>query len=216
MSGEYEAYKKKKAAGEKERRDRINNGLEQLPKAVREKTKRLNREYCRKKVAEYRRRKKGFSVETTANNVPSSTRPSKPESAYNTPSALSKAFAKVKRALPSTAAKKREVVDKLSRTFGTNGGLKVVENTDAESKSSKGVSPSDIEMIKSFYERDDISRMSPNMKDCRKFVNPITGCKEMKQIRHLMYTLKDVFSMFVRYVQNGKQLSVKVISDPAS
>ncbi len=202
-NGEYETYKKKKATSEKERRDRIKNGLEQLPKAVREKTKRLHRAYSRKKMAESRQRKKGLLVEVT-NNVSSSTDQTKPEMGYKTASARSKALAKVKRALPSSSAKKKELVSKLLRTFNDKDRLEIVENKSTESKPARGISPSVIEMVKSFYERDDVSRMSPNMKDCRKFVNQNTGSKELKQIRHLMYKLDDVYNMFVRHIQNGK------------
>lgn len=39
-------------------------GLAKLPKAMREKTKRQNRDYSRKKVPEYRLRKNGLSEKT--------------------------------------------------------------------------------------------------------------------------------------------------------
>lgn len=193
----------KKNAGERARRDGIKNGLELLPKAVRERTKRVHRSYSRKKVAEYRQRKKGLLVDVT-NNVSPSVVPDKPEKAYRTAGALSKALAKLKRALPSTSAKKKEVLSKLLRTFDDKERMEIVENKPVTVKPARGISQSVIEMVQSFYERDDISRMSPNTKDCRKFVNPATGCKEMKQIRYLTYKLDDVYNMFVKHVQNGK------------
>lgn len=208
-NGEYEDYKKKKAADEKNRRDRIKVGLEQLPKAVKEKTKRLNRAYSRKKMAECRQRKKELLVEckTSSSNASINTPPTKPEKGYNTASARSKAFAKLQRVLPSTTAKKKELACKLLQTFDETDRLEIVENRLFEPKpAARGLSPSVIEMIRSFYERDDISRMSPNMKDCRKFINPDTGCKEVKQIRYLMYKLDDVYNMFVRHIQKGKPL----------
>lgn len=59
--------------------------------------------------------------------------------------------------------------------------------------------------FKAFYERDDVSRMSPNVKHCKKFEDPSTGTKEFKQIRFLMYTLSDVYEMFKKQaVQNGE------------
>lgn len=202
-NGEYETYKKKKAAGERERRDGIRNGLELLPKAVRERTKRVHRAYSRKKNAEFRQRKKGLLVDVT-NNVSPSAVPSKPEKAYKTASAKSKAFAKLKRSMPSTTAKQKELVSKLLRTFNDQDRLEIVEDKPVTVKPARGIKQSVIDMIKSFYERDDISRMSPNTKDCRKFNNPSTGCKEMRQIRYLMYKLDEVYNMFIKHVQNGK------------
>lgn len=202
-NGGFESYRKKKSAGEKVRRNRIKNGLEQLPKAEREKTKRLNRAYSRKKMAEYRQRKKGL-LQQAKDKISPSTAPTETEKAYKTASAMSKALKKLKRALPSTTAKKKVLVSKLLKTFDDKDRLEIVENKFVEVKPTRGISPEVIEMVKSFYERDDISRMSPNMKDCRKFLNPTTGLKELKQIRYLMYKVDDVYNMFVRYVKNGK------------
>lgn len=206
-SGKYDEYKTKKAAAEKNKRNRVNSGLEQLPKAVREKTKRLNRAYSRKKAAEYRQRKKGLTAGIA--NVTPSTAPSKSEESYKTSSALTKAVAKVKRALPSTSAKKKEVVAKLLLSFDVKDRQEIVSNKAIEAKPTKGVSSNVVELVQCFYERDDISRMSPNMRDCRKFVDPVTGANEVKQIRYLMHKLSDVYSMFITHIQNGKLKSAK-------
>lgn len=202
-NGEYEAYKQKKNSSQNEKRDRIKVGLQQLPKAEREKIKRLNREYSRKKMAECRRRKKGLSAEIVVQST-AKTSPNTSENGYKTASALSKAFTKLKRALPSAPAKKKQLATKLLRTFNDTDQQEIVANKSTEVKATRGVPQSVIEMVKAFYERDDISRMSPNTKDCRKFVNPTTGLKEIKLIRFLMYTLSDVYSMFVKHIRNGK------------
>lgn len=234
-AGEFEAFKQNKAANEKQRRERIRRGLELLPKAVKEKTKRLNNAYMRKKHAEYRQRKKGLSTETTSssslpsissNSLPSTSSsslpstssssltttssnsfPSAPETGYKTPSALYKAVGKLQRAMPSTTVKRKEAVSKLLNTFSEKDRDDIVTFTCKTVKtkpSTRALSPTVIESVKSFYERDDISRMSPNTRDCRKFVNPATGAKEEKQIRYLMYKIMDVHQMFVKHVQNGK------------
>ncbi|KAJ6639674.1 hypothetical protein Bhyg_12421 [Pseudolycoriella hygida] len=75
----------------------------------------------------------------------------------------------------------------------------------------RGLNPEIIDAIKLFYERDDVSRISPNMRDCRSFPNPVTGTKEIKQIRFLMYKLSDVHKMFVKHSQsdeNGRNAQV--------
>lgn len=51
--------------------------------------------------------------------------------------------------------------------------------------------------VKQFYENDAISRISPNVKDTRLIKNPATGEKEAFQIRHLMYTLREAYGMFL-------------------
>lgn len=51
--------------------------------------------------------------------------------------------------------------------------------------------------VKKFYEDDEISRMSPNVKDCRLFKNITIGQKEITQIRHLMFRLTEVYELFL-------------------
>lgn len=210
MTGGFENYKKKKAASAKERRDRIKAGLEKLPKAVREQTKRVNRAYNRKKVSEYRQRKKGAAVETTA--VASNSSPSISDEGYKTTSALDKAVAKMKRAAPSTAVKKKQAISKLLKSMNPKDLEEIVQvatGKTIKAKSTRAISSSVIESVNAFYLRDDISRMSPNSRDCRKFVDPITGSIELKPIRYLMYKLFDVYNLFVRFVQKGE---LKMIS----
>lgn len=89
------------------------------------------------------------------------------------------------------------------RSFDPDERMEIVHGKPGETKASKGTSPSVIEMVKAFYERDNVSRMSPNVKDCRTFINDATGCKEVKQIRHLQHKLEVVYDMFVKHIQNG-------------
>lgn len=201
-NGDFDTYKQKRAADAKDRRDRIKNGLEQLPKAVREKTKRLNRAYSRKKQAEYRRRKNGSLAQPTAASP--NVVPSKSGDGYKTASALSKALSKVKRALPATSTKKKELVSKLLHSFNADEQAEIIQGKLTEPKSQKGIPLGVIEMAKAFYERDDVSRMSPNVKDCRTFVNESTGLKEVKQIRYLQHKLDDVYNMFISHIQSGQ------------
>lgn len=217
-TGGYDIFKKNRAADEKIRRDRIKNGLLSLPKAIREKSLRLKRAYSRRKMAEYRKRKnrkENTDPETEIQVSPSRLTTDSKDS-YKTPSALSKAVAKVKRAMPSTSTKKKQVIAKILHSFDEQDQNAIISNdltgeakSTIQRKSTRAssitrVSSSDIELIKSFYQRDDISRMSSNMRDCKKFTDPIDGVEEIKQIRYLMYRLVDVYNMFVKFVQNGK------------
>lgn len=201
-SGKYDDFKKDNAAYQKQRRTKINAGVEAFPKRERERIKRQNRNYIRKKVAECRQRKKPESAvrAITTSNVSSI---ANIEGSYKTASALAKAVAKVKRALPSTAQKKKQVVAKILKSFNSNDLEDVITNDISNTKRTR-LSATDIDIVRSFFERDDISRISPNVKDCRKFVNPSTGDKEFKQLRYLQYKLADAYSLFVKHIKNGK------------
>lgn len=215
--GKYEDFLKKKANDERSRQHRIKIGLEQLPKAVRERTKRVNKEYIRRNVIKCRARKKENnlknesqseqpSVSTTTNGESQSVTSEK-NGPYNTKSAWVKAVGKVKRSLPSASEKKEFVVTKILRMFDKSDVLDMVHQAHPNKIPKKnGLAPDIVAEVKLFYERDDISRMSPNMKDYRKFKDPVTGTKEMKQIRYLMYRLSDVHRLFLRHMQNGEIL----------
>lgn len=216
-NGQFDEFKKKKNAAEKGRLDRIKNGLELLPKAVREKTKRLNRAYNRKKVAECRQRKKNAIASTDPEaqlRQPTHSKqtvgPHIKTGPYKTDSAMSKAAAKLKRALPSTSEKKVAAVRKFLRCFNETEYHQIV-CVEKKPTSTREIKPDVINLVKSFYQRDDISRISPNMRDCRKFKDPITGIKELKQIRYLMYRLSDVYSLFLRHIQKGNFMSVESV-----
>lgn len=219
--GKYEDFLKNKANDERSRQHRIKIGLEQLPKAVRERTKRVNREYIRRNVVKCRARKKEIKNESQSGqpSVSATTKeesqsgqaqvlvPSEENGPYKTKSAWVKAVGKVKRSLPSASEKKKFIVTKMLRMFDKSDVLDMANQTHSNKIPKKnGLAPDIVNEVKLFYERDDISRISPNMKDYRKFKDPVTGTKEMKQIRYLMYRLSDVHQLFLRHMQNGEIL----------
>ena len=53
-----------------------------------------------------------------------------------------------------------------------------------------------ISVVKTYYERGDISRQAPGMNDCRVFREK-DGQKKKLQIRHLTAFLKETFALFV-------------------
>ncbi|KAJ6635072.1 hypothetical protein Bhyg_13655 [Pseudolycoriella hygida] len=180
---------------------------ENLPLAEREKTKRLQRAYNRKKLAEFRERKKekdGLVVPVSAEgNRPDQTTKQASDGSYKTSNALFKAVTKAKKALPVAPAKKKLVVSKILNSFNTEDRQDIVSSNMPKAKPTKGITSDVVMLIQDFYERDDISRMSPNARDCRKFFNT-SGEKEVKQIRHLMYKLTDAYDLFVKDFQKGK------------
>lgn len=86
-----------------------------------------------------------------------------------------KAVKRLKRALPSSPRKSRQAVRKLALEVG----IILPDNNVDETRGRKKVDQSTIDQVNSYYIRDDVSRVAPGMKDCKK----ING--EMIQKRHL-------------------------------
>lgn len=138
------------------------------------------------------------STKTQQSNEPPVTKNITFEHSYKTPSALSKAVAKTKQSLPSSPSKRKAVIARLLRMFSEEDQRDIIGNAKLkENGSTKGLSEELIRQIRLFYELDNVSRISPNVKDSRKFINPDTGKKEVRQIRHLSHKLSEVYSMFL-------------------
>lgn len=188
--GTYEVYKNKKAEQEKARREQV----------VFE-----NRIKSRKRVRKCRESKKQArlnevrGVNTNQSVLMTTTSTSSLTHSYKTKSGLAKAVSKTKRTLPSSPSKRKIVVAKLLVSLDTEDKDEIIRNKTSKPQKThwKRISPVLIQTIESFYERDEISVISPNVKDCRRFADPVTGRKELRQIRYLTYNLKKVHSLFV-------------------
>lgn len=153
------------------------------------------------------------------NHLPQTTSTPNFSHSYKTSSALRKAVAKTKKALPISPSKRKAVVAKVLHSFEQKDKEEIIGNgSPARKKAARGLSASLVDAIERFYERDDISRISPNVKDARKFLNPVTGKKEVKQIRFAMYKLSEIYykfleenkgeSFFYQFLSNSFQLSI--------
>lgn len=110
---------------------------------------------------------------------------------YKTKSAEYKAVTKANRALPSMSEKKIVVVKAMLRSFDAKDMQEIIADVTNKPKSlkgSKGLKPDVIAMVKAFYERDNISRISPNMRDCKKFKDPITERNETDSVPNVQVT----------------------------
>lgn len=99
------------------------------------------------------------------------------------------AVQKVKKALPTSLDKKVAVFTNIFHSFDETIQIRIVQNRTVRKTLSNAISAELVNELKDFYERDDISRMSPDVKGCRKFLNTVTGQQEVKPIRHMMYRL---------------------------
>lgn len=128
------------------------------------------------------------------------------KNSYRTDGALRKAVGKAKRALPDSPSKQKAVLAKMFQSLTTEDKEDVVNNTAVvqPTKHYRRLSAELIDAVRQFYQRDDISRPSPNVKDCKRFVNEDTGEKEYRQVRHLMYKLSEAHALFVEEYAAGK------------
>lgn len=161
----------------------------------------------RKRVQKHRQAKKNGTENVTAvdinrnenaNRQPLSKTAFDFAHSYKTTSAIRKAYTKTNKTLPPSPSKRKVIVTKLYRSFEEEDRRDMYgDNRPIVKERQSGFSPSLIGAIENFYERDDISRISPNVKDVKSFRNPSTGEKELRQLRHLLFTLEEVYKKFV-------------------
>ncbi len=156
------------------------------------------RSKCRKRVAEHRQRQKVNNLAKFAYNLQSTASDDK----YKTPSAESKALSKIIRAFPSTPGKQKILLAKLFHSLDETVQLEIVLHKTTIRRPTNAISKDLMMKVRSFYERDDISRVSPNARDVRHFVDD-SGKKELQQIRHLMYRLSEVYALFIMEYGEG-------------
>lgn len=210
VNGNYDDFKKRKAEHEKARRQRLKNSISKLTVSKQNQVLRYNRLKCRERVKKCRTKKKQSSVPSQMINSNKTINDSNERNgsksqhtsiqfshSFKTYGALAKAVTKTRKTLPSSPTKRTAVIAKLVYSLDDKNQLMIFSNkTTMKRGGNSGLSPELIEKIQLFYQRDDVSRMSPNVKDIRNFVDPITGLKELKQTRHLIITLKQAYELF--------------------
>lgn len=127
---------------------------------------------------------------------------------YNTDGALAKAHTKLRKGLPNSLGKQRDVILKFFNSLPEELRKEITTNKANVNKGGKkGIGLELCNKIAQFYERDDVSRMSPNTKDARYYRDPTTGEKQMKQKRHMIITLEQAYDKFL-ITNAGKKLDV--------
>lgn len=208
IKGTFDEYKKKRAELEKARRLRQKESMKKLSDAKRKQFIEEKRVENRKRVQKYRNKQEGSSTENGTENSrkENDNRESvnQPGSynfvhSYKTNSAISKAYSKTNKTLPSSPTKRKVIASKLFRSFNHKDRQDLFGcGPRIMNKRETGLSATLVSAIQVFYERDDVSRISPNVKDAKYFRNPATKEKELRQIRHLMFNLSDVYVKFAQ------------------
>lgn len=169
--------------------------LSELSQSARNQILTESRLRCRERVEKHRLKNKDGSAKEKSNT-----------SAYRTKSALRKATSKTRKSLPLAPGKRNTVLRQIIQSLGpTDQAVILGKMPVAKHGNGKGITDHLIGIVEKFYETDDVSRMSPNVKDCRFSKNRVTGEREIVQIRHLLYPLKEVYSLFLSeyFAQTG-------------
>lgn len=205
-NGKFSDYKKRRAELEKARRERKKLKTQNLSEPKRRLLAEDERLKSRKRVQKHRQLKKNRMEDTEKDQTERQNPEFIPETtfdfphSYKTSSAIRKAYTKANKSLPSSPSKRKVVVTKIYRSFN-DGDRQDISGRKGRSSIMEGKAPGiGLELIRTiehFYERDDVSRVSPNMKDARPFKNPSTGEKEIRPLRYLLFTLSEVYTMFV-------------------
>ena len=180
----YEDYKRKDALRKRlKRAESKQNETELSVNEQRVLQEKLRRE-TRARVSKHRASKKA------RNGVPASPHTPPFKSAQSLGRAVSRARRALSPALPSTPKRKHAVWQKLINKYGDTTSS--AENTPIRSIA---IAKETKDLVRNFYERDDISRQAPGRKDVVT-IRSENGGKTKLQARHLTTTINEVYAMF--------------------
>ncbi len=131
---------------------------------------------CRKRVERHRKNKKEMKKEALKKER---------QESYRTKSAARKATTKTRKSLPLSSSKRNHILHRIVHSLDSTDQEIFNKKPVEKRNNGKGLNSELIVAVHKFYEDDEISHMSPNVKDCRFSKNPSTGEKEIVQIRHL-------------------------------
>lgn len=209
----YDDYKKKQAQIMKKQRTKKKNEVKEMalvaPKKYKDyiDTKRQNE---RERSKRYRQRKKMLIEEQRKKNANENSFVTK---SYSSSAALGKAKKRVKRALPESPTKKKAVLVSIFKEMDDgerNELVKMISLKPSTITLNASTKYDEIaKAIAAFYERDDISRVSPKMKDVQKRKSAATGADELTAKRHMVMTLKEAYALFVED-RNATNKGIKI------
>lgn len=198
-SNQYDEYKQKKAESMKRNRaekrrielklsqEKQKNAIEQRRVAIRERVRK-----CRAK-ARAKNQQNTNENETSQNEILSEI----VAESYSCTQTLGKAVKKVARAFPASPRKKRAILAHIVSNLNDEDKEKVVNVVSKPSFKRKVLSSQLISDIRKYYERDDISRTSPNSRDVKKYKCPDTDEELYLPTKHMVLSTKEAYALFV-------------------
>lgn len=166
------------------------------------------RQKAKERVQKYRQRKKMGN-----NNTPEKLNEDISK-IYSNKATLGKAKKKVERALPMSPTKKKVVLLSIVNGLHENERNELV-NVISSKKSTVKRSSQFSELIgeiAEFYERDDVSRVSPKIKDVKKYANKQNGAEELLPTRHMIMTLREAYALFIEDRNSKQKGSIKLMN----
>lgn len=126
------------------------------------------------------------------------------ESTYRIANTLGTAVKNVERVLPATSLRRTVILAKVIENLGAADKMdilnKITKGRMIQNPSSSNVVIADIH---EFYERDDISRVSPKMNDVKSYECAVTGNDVLQPMRHMVLTIKKAYALFVEDRENA-------------
>lgn len=170
-------YLSKNASSAKKYREKLKK-LAENDSAVKMQQKINERERKRK----FRENKK----QQTVKNIP-----------FKTPQSLGKAVRRADAMMPKEKNKKICVLTKILESLDPNLKVQNIGKTEIITTMNpwNKLSPEIVEKVKSFYLKEDISRVSPGLKD-RVKIKTNGSIIEYAQKRHMVYTIKEAYTIF--------------------
>lgn len=120
---------------------------------------------------------------------------------YSNRATLGKAKKKVERALPESPTRKKAVLVSIFKEMDDgerNELVSVISSKPSTITSNTSTKFDKISRdIGQFYERDDISRVSPKIKDVQQRKDVLTGAVDLLPKRHMVVTIKEAYALFI-------------------
>lgn len=193
-ASKYDAHKQNRAAKMRMYRQKKKNEENEMPLEIRADVIAKRRAATRESVQKCRQRKRAGSNDAKSVASQDSTTLSDLSSVgYSSIQTLGKAVRKATRALPISPTRKRAVLARM--IFDMNEADRTVLAVAITSPPPKTKSVPNVlslrNAIREFYEHDDISRVSPKIRDVKEYVCPETGDKILLATRHMILTCKE-------------------------
>lgn len=183
-NGKYEEYKRKKVLDLKKRRAKRKEEESKLSNSQQEIVIKTRRKMVRDRVRKHRENKKKIFKQA--------------DTGYRCANTLGKATKKIERNLPHTASKRTAALAKVLNNLDCDERNQIF-NTFTKNLPKKQCTTRDdlIFDIRAFYERDDVSRVSPKMKDVKKYKCVDSVNKIFLPTRHMVLTIRETYALFV-------------------
>lgn len=134
------------------------------------------------------------------------------KNSYRNKQTLLKATKKLSLALPKSSPKKA-VLAKILEDYNENDRnelMNVIKLTQNAKQTVRNIEL--ITEIQNFFQRDDISRTSPKMKDVKQYTCPVSGERVLKPKKHMILTIRESYAIFVEEQKAAQKGKFKFIS----